>query len=111
MSFKELEIKRSYETTADKDQLLDDFYIPVLSQSKHYYRIAGFFSSSSLSIALRGVEAMVANGGQIKMLVSPELSDDDYAVLKNNAFSDSSNIYNNFRLEYIKDNDYLDLYA
>lgn len=111
MSFKELEIKRSYETTADKDQLLDDFYIPVLSQSKHYYRIAGFFSSSSLSIALRGVEAMVANGGQIKMLVSPELSDDDYAVLKNNAFSDSSILYKNFRLDDIKDNDYLGLFA
>lgn len=111
MSFKELEIKRSYETTADKEQLLDDFYIPVLSQSKHYYRIAGFFSSSSLSIALRGVEAMVANGGQIKMLVSPELSDDDYAVLKNNAFSDSSILYKNFRLDDIKDNDYLGLFA
>ena len=99
MSFKDLNIKRSYETTIDKDQLLNEFYIPVLSQSTNYYRIAGFFSSSSLSIAMRGVEAMVNNGGTIKILVSPELSEDDYSVLKNNAFTDASVLFKNFKLD------------
>ena len=111
MSFKDLEIQRSYETSVDKDQLLNEFYIPVLSQSTNYYRIAGFFSSSSLSIALRGVEAMVNNGGTIKMLVSPELSEDDYNVLKNNSFKDSNVLFKNFKLEDIRDNDYLGLFA
>lgn len=111
MSFKDLNIKRSYETTIDKDQLLNEFYIPVLSQSTNYYRIAGFFSSSSLSIAMRGVEAMVNNGGTIKILVSPELSEDDYSVLKNNAFTDASVLFKNFKLEDIRENDHLGLFA
>lgn len=111
MSFKELTIERSYETSSDKDQLINDFYIPVLSQSTNYYRIAGFFSSSSLSVAMRGLEAMVANGGTIKMLVSPELSEEDYDVLKNNSFSDSSILYKEFNLDDIKGNDYLGLFA
>lgn len=111
MSFKDLEIKRSYETTVDKDQLLNDFYIPVLSQSTNYYRIAGFFSSSSLSVAMSGVEAMINNGGTIKMLVSPELSEEDYNVLRNNAFADGSILFKNFKLEEIRNNDYLSLFA
>lgn len=111
MSFKDLEIKRSYETTADKDQLLNDFYIPVLAESINYYRIAGFFSSSSLSVAMRGVEAIVNNGGSIKMLVSPELSEDDYNILKNNASDEGSVLFKDFKLEEIKDNDYLGIFA
>lgn len=111
MSLKDVRIERSYETGVEKNQLLEEFYIPVLSQSVNYYRIAGFFSSSSLSIALRGVEAMIENGGKIKILVSPELSEDDYEVLKNSSFSDSSILFKNFKLSDIRDNDYLGLFA
>lgn len=111
MSFKNLQIKRSYETDSNRNQLLDEFYIPVLSQSVKYYRIAGFFSSSSLSVAMCGVEAMVNNGGKIKMLVSPELSEEDYRVLENNSFSDVSILYKNFKLDDIRENDYLGLFA
>ena len=111
MSFKDLTINRSYETSADKDQLLKEFYIPVLSQSTRYFRIAGFFSSSSLSVAMQGVEAMVNNGGTMKMLVSPELSEEDYDILKKSAFSDTSVIYKDFKLDDINKNDHLGLFA
>lgn len=111
MSFKNLKIERSYETSIDKDRLLNDFYIPVLSNSKNYYRIAGFFSSSSLSVAMRGVEAMVNNGGTIKMLVSPELSEDDYRILKETSYKNSSILYKDFKLDDISNNDYLGLFA
>ena len=111
MNFKDLEIKRSYETNSDKDQLLKEFYIPVLSQSVRYYRIAGFFSSTSISVAMRGVEAMINNGGKIKMLVSPELSEEDYEILKNNNFSDSSLLFKKFNIDDIRENDHLQLFA
>ena len=43
MSFKDLKIEDNYDT--ESDDLLNDFYIPVLSEAIVYYRAVGFFSS------------------------------------------------------------------
>jgi hypothetical protein len=40
MSFKDLFLKRNY--SSDIDDLLFDFYIPVLNESISYFRISGF---------------------------------------------------------------------
>ena len=56
MSFQDLHLDVSYESDSNKNQLLDNFYIPVLENSKKYFRIAGFFSSTSLSVAAEGIE-------------------------------------------------------
>lgn len=82
MGLRDLHLKPSYESTESKEELLDDFYIPVLEQANKYYRIAGFFSSSSLVVAAKGIEGLVKNGGKMFLLVSPELSDDDFMTLK-----------------------------
>lgn len=111
MSLKDIEIKISYETGVHENELINDFYIPVLENSINYYRIAGFFSSSSLCIALRGIEAIVSNGGKIKLLISPELSDDDYNILKQSEFKSSNILYKNFDLNDINENDHLQLFA
>lgn len=111
MSLKDLEIKRSYETGLQENQLINEFYIPSLEKTVNYYRIAGFFSSSSLSIALRGIEAMVNNGGTIKLLISPELSEEDYNVLKQHSFKDTDVLYKHFKLNDINENDYLSIFA
>lgn len=111
MSLKDVEIKRSYETGSHENQLINEFYIPSLEKTINYYRIAGFFSSSSLSVALRGIEAMVNNGGTIKLLISPELSEEDYNVLKQSEFKDSNVLYKHFRLNDISENDYLSIFA
>lgn len=50
MGFRDLDLKLSYESKSDNSHLLDDFYIPVLQNSKQYLRVAGFFSSSALSV-------------------------------------------------------------
>lgn len=81
MSFKDLNFQNSYETTSTKEQLLEEFYIPLLQNSKKYYRIAGYFSSTSLIVASEGIEGLIKNGGKMYLLVSPELSDDDYSVI------------------------------
>ena len=49
MSLQELILKRAYDS--DSDDILNDFYIPILSNSVRYRRLAGFFSSSSLAVA------------------------------------------------------------
>ena len=48
MSLKDISIKIKYDS--DEDDLLNDFYIPVLSEANEYYRLSGFFNSSSLSV-------------------------------------------------------------
>jgi superfamily II DNA or RNA helicase len=62
---------------------LEDFYIPVLNEAIEYKRIAGFFSSSSLAIAARGIKGLIKNNGKMKLLISPRLSKNDIKTIEN----------------------------
>ena len=79
MGFQNLFIKKAY--SSDVDDILQDFYIPALSTATEYYRIAGFFSSTSLAIAAKGIVGLIANGGNMYLIVSPRLSRQDLDVL------------------------------
>ena len=99
MGLRDLPISTSYETTESRTQLLDEFYIPVLDQAAKYYRIAGFFSSTALAVAAKGIEGLVNNGGKMYLLVSPELSEDDYRTITEHGCSrDSSAIFDDFHI-------------
>lgn len=89
MGYKGLDIKISYETVGDRSYLLDDFYIPMLEQTKQYFRIAGFFSSSSLAVASKGIEGLIHNGGFMRLLISPRLSEQDARILKESQSSEA----------------------
>lgn len=82
MSFMDLSLELAYESGENSDDLLEKFYIPALEQSTKYYRIAGFFSSTALSVAASGIEGLIHNNGEMYLLVSPELSVEDYRVLQ-----------------------------
>lgn len=100
MGLRDLNLHHSYETTEHKTQLVDEFYIPVLQEACKYYRIAGFFSSSSLIVAAKGIEGLIHNGGKMFLLVSPELSDDDYNTIKEHgSLKKDMPIFSDFRLE------------
>lgn len=75
-----LVLKSSYESGVDN--LVEDFYVPVLSCAIAYDRIAGFFSSTSLSIASRGLANLIKNGGRMRLLACPRLSQDDFETIK-----------------------------
>jgi len=80
MSFKDLVLKNGYRS--NRDDILNDFYVPVLSESVRYDRIAGYFSSASLSVAARGITGLIRNGGRMRLITSPNLTDSDYEALK-----------------------------
>jgi len=80
MSFKDLELKRSY--SSDIDDILCDFYIPVLRESIDYQRLSGFFSSTSLSVAASGIGGLIKNNGMMKLLISPKISKNDLDVIE-----------------------------
>jgi len=79
MSFKDINIKPSYESGVD--DIIEEFYEPALSTSIQYDRIAGFFSSSSLAIAARGMSEFIKNGGRMRLITSPKLNPDDANVI------------------------------
>ena len=45
MAFTDLKLKHTYDS--DEDNILNDFYVRVLSQTNRYDRLAGYFSSTS----------------------------------------------------------------
>jgi superfamily II DNA or RNA helicase len=71
MSLREIELKRAY--SSDIDDMVAQFYVPVLERSSEYLRVAGFFSSSSLAVTARGIMGLLRNGGVMKLIVSPLL--------------------------------------
>lgn len=108
MSLIDVNIKIKYDS--DEDDLLDDFYIPVLSESKEYYRLSGFFNSSSLAVSACGLENFIKNGGKMKLISSVIFSEEDLTrineaeenplkIIEENFIND----YNNISDEFVKD--------
>ena len=65
------------------NNIVTEFFIPALKESTTYQRIGGFFSSTSLSLAARGIKELVDNDGKMQLVVSPILTTEDAAVLNN----------------------------
>lgn len=75
MSLIDLNIKSEYRSLIDN--VVDDFYVPVLKESVLYQRAVGFFSSSALIAISKGVEGLISNGRKIQIIASPRLSQED----------------------------------
>ena len=82
MGFEEIKdsIKKSYRTP---DNIVGDFYIPLLSRAKFYDRAVGFFSSSILIELSRGLIKLIKNGGKMRLITSPNLSEEDIEAIDN----------------------------
>jgi primosomal protein N' len=108
MTLTELNLKHCYDS--DEDDILNDFYIPVLEQSIIYYRLAGFFRSSSLAVAARGVQGLLKNEGKMKLIAGAVLSKEDVDAIKEGTDNPEDVIertmikdLNDIRDEFIKD--------
>ena len=80
MGFKDHKVKSEYRSLIDN--VVQDFYIPLLSESISYKRAVGFFSSSSLVEISKGIAEMASEGGKIQIVASPYLSDEDIEAIK-----------------------------
>ncbi|HOQ38530.1 MAG TPA: DEAD/DEAH box helicase family protein [Acetivibrio sp.] len=113
MSFTKLTIKSEYRSLSDN--IVKDFYLPVLDQSILYKRAVGFFSSTALVEISKGISGLIKNGGMIQLIASPHLSDEDieainkgYELRNNvierallNAISEPQNYYEEERLNIL----------
>lgn len=111
MNFKDLPIKPCYESGVD--DIIEDYYVPVLGSAVHYDRIAGFFSSTSMAVAARGIADFIVNGGRMRLITSPRLNEEDIEILKKIVSDDSSlkpsdfgldldNLENEFEKHHVK---------
>ena len=62
--------------------IVDEFYIPLLSRAKKYDRAVGFFSSSVLIELSRGLINLVKNNGKMRLITSPNLQEADIKAIQ-----------------------------
>ena len=80
MALKDLDLKLSYRT--GRDDMVKDFFVPCMEQSVIYRRAAGYFTSSGLALAARGVASLALRGAVMKLVVSPYLDQSDIEALQ-----------------------------
>jgi len=68
--------------SSEGSYLVDEFYVPALERSIRYDRIAGYFSSSALAVASKGIDALLENDGEMRLVVGTELYTTDRPVLE-----------------------------
>lgn len=74
-----LNLRQSYRS--DQHDIIREFYVPCLSVSTHYRRAVGFFSSTALSVAAKGLHTFLRGGGRMELVASPILSPEDVAAI------------------------------
>lgn len=80
MNFTEINIKQEYRSP--QDNIVQDFYIPVLENAVSYRRSVGFFSSSALVEISKGICELAKKGGKIELVASPYLSAEDEIAIR-----------------------------
>lgn len=80
MSLKNLCLKNSYDS--ESDDILEDFYIPALTNATNYKRLTGYFSSTTLAVSARGMSEFIRNKGHVSLICSARLTKDDVDAIK-----------------------------
>lgn len=81
MNFQELELELVYKNLLNN--LVDEFYNPLLRHATQYDRAVGYFTSGSLLLMVDGLKAFIKNEGRIRLVISPFILEEDFKVIKN----------------------------
>lgn len=98
MNFRELNLKDTYDS--DEDNVLEDFYIPALSKSVRYDRLAGYFSSTTLATSAKGMADFIDNDGKMRLVTSVEISEQDLQAILDGITKPEEVIANTFLTEF-----------
>lgn len=102
MNYKDMDIKRSY-ISCGEDGIADALIVPALKCTNHYYRSVGYFSSGVFDTIMDGIPTFVRNGGDIKMIASPKLNDEDIDAI-NLGYEERERIIGNaFSREFLEE--------
>jgi len=79
LSFRDLNIKSTYST--DTDNVVVDFYNPVLRKSFGYDRAVGYFSSKALIKNIEGINGLLENDGKMRLVIGETLTNEEYQAI------------------------------
>ena len=60
--------------TPDDGDLVKLFYVPALEDAERYDRLTGYFNARALTLAARGIEGLVRNGGRMRLVAGCTLA-------------------------------------
>ena len=67
---------------SDEASLLTNFYEPALKCAVTYDRTTGYFSARILTLAARGIEGLIRNGGKMRLIVGCTLGEPEVAAIE-----------------------------
>jgi superfamily II DNA or RNA helicase len=77
--FKEIQWNYTYST--EDDDILADFYIPLISRSVTYDRAVGYFSAGILNYIGVGLERFIKSDGKMRLIIGEPLSEEEYIAV------------------------------
>lgn len=78
--FTDLKLKSVY--YSKESNIAAEFYAPVLANAVSFNRVSAFFSAKALSYCAEGMELFISNNGKCRIILSKEISRDDYEYIK-----------------------------
>lgn len=102
MDYKDMKIEHSYISKGDHN-IADSFLNPVLKCTREYKRSVGFFSSGVFETVMDGILVLARNGGKIKLIASPQLSEEDVEAINLGYKHKNSLISDVFTKEFVKE--------
>lgn len=65
-----------------KDNLIEQFYKPIILETNEYKRMSGYFSSSIIDNVYEEIyDSHIQKGYKIKLICSPQLTPDDHIAI------------------------------
>lgn len=107
MEISKCKLKSEYRSLIDN--VVQNFYIPLLENAAYYKRAVGFFSSTSLVEISKGIAEMAKHGGKIQIVASPFLSEEDIEAIKR-GYSSRDEIVESALLKQLSD-EHTDYYS
>lgn len=80
MTLKDIPIKEEYDSISG-DDVHQDFFNQILTESHYYYRIGGKFTSKNFAMCAEGMQKFIENEGTMKLVLTPSFSEDDVVAI------------------------------
>ena len=80
MNLRKLKLDADY--NKENSDVINEFYIPCMTESNSYDRITGYFSSTIYYICWDAINEFISNNGKMRIVCSPCLSEEDVSAIK-----------------------------
>ena len=77
-----LKLKNLIQPTYQSENLVKEFYEPVLSEATIYRRVSAYFSSEGLGLYSKGLDKLFGNNGFAKFIISTDISEEDFKKIQ-----------------------------